>query len=137
MRCTACKRVRESEDEEWIEAAGAIYLCPECAPRVFGRELVEAVRGRGGNPDFVQGWQSGRRWIGDVLYHGNEWIGVGEREGQFADMIEMAAEGWVPPDVMDRIAEVVPAEARYSFELGFRAACRDWVGRRDIGMSEN
>ena len=60
-----------------------------------------------------------------------------DSEGEGHDMIELAAGGYVPEDLIEQIEERVPPEARTEFELGFATACQDHVIHRDLGLSEN
>jgi hypothetical protein len=89
--------------------------------------------------DFQQGYESGRRYVADVLRkrraaHGRP---GSEREREVHDMIELAASGFVPDDVIKQIQERVPPEARSAFEAGFVAACRDHIDRRALGLGNN
>jgi hypothetical protein len=83
--------------------------------------------------DYEQGYESGQRFVADVLRKQRRGIGRGEEH----DLIQLAADGHVPDDVIEQIEERVPVDARVPFEPGFMAACRNHVARRDLGMDDN
>jgi hypothetical protein len=90
--------------------------------------------------DFQQGYESGQRYVADVVRKRRVAIHYREPDplsGPFEDLIELAARGFVPDAVIKQVQERVPPEARAEFEAGFVAACRDHIDRRALGLGDN
>ena len=76
------------------------------------------------NADFEQGFASGTRYAADVDKKGR--VALDEERNAY-DLVELAAGGHVPDEIIDQVNARVPAEAREDFVAGFRAACLAWV----------
>lgn len=94
------------------------------------------------NPDdhfaYQAGYGSGQRFCVDVLRKRR--VGIDRRpgsEGRPDDLIEDAAQGWVPDDVIEQVEERVDPEVRVEFKVGFADACLDHVTRRNLGLGDN
>ena len=76
------------------------------------------------NTDFQRGFASGARYAADVDKKGR--VALAE-DGIAHDLVELAAAGFVPDEIIDQLNARVPPEARGDFVAGFRAACLAWT----------
>jgi hypothetical protein len=100
------------------------------------------VAGKVTESDFQQGYRYGERYVADVMRQrrvGIHWRRPGAEglKPPYGDLIEAAAAGYVPEDVVKRSQREVPSHAQADWTAGFCSACRDHIERRDLGLGDN
>lgn len=83
---------------------------------------------------YERGVAAGKRFARDCRRKMRRAVGPDGREH---DLVELAADGWVPADLLDQLEERVPAGVRREYEAGFIAGVRLSQLAGFYGMGEN
>jgi hypothetical protein len=84
--------------------------------------------------DYEQGFASGKRYALDTRSKARRAV---DRDGGEHDMLELAAQDFLPPELIEQIEDRVPPEARAEFMRGFRDGVQAFLVGQHVGMGDN